>query len=144
MSWRSVPIARWTGYRLASVDGLASNDYAMTQKTLDQAMQALTAFVNDWIGAAAQRVMYRPENNSYARLHAAIIKAAEDRDVSDRLGWAVFSKTFTLDRERPSGYEYVQASACFEDLELAENALAYCQDRREGDHILCEIWEHRK
>ncbi len=73
-------------------------------KAADQTIRALHEFITDWVGPAAARVFYEPGNNAYNRLRESILKLAESRSTTERVGYAVFSRVVDADydKERPS------------------------------------------
>lgn len=115
-------------------------------KAADQTIRALQDFITDWVGPAAARVFYEPGNNSYNRLRESILKLAESRTTTERVGYAVFSRVIDMeyDRDRPSGFVHKIASAVFEKPGMAENVIEYWSEADcGGKYIICEILEHR-
>lgn len=109
---------------------------------VEQALRAFDEFVGAWVGPAAQRYVFASGNTHADRVRQTI-QAAAATDHSRRVGWAVFERAHDTDydRERPSGYVHTIASAVFEDVGQAQNALGYIETKHDGEFVICEIGE---
>ena len=107
---------------------------------VEHALRAFDEFVGAWVGPAAQRYVFVSGDTNADRVRQAI-QAAAQTDDSRRIGWGVFQRALdtTYDRDRPSGFVYTLVSAVFEF--VPTNVLEYCQQKKDGEFIICEITE---